>query len=580
VIEHGSLRRMVLWVPLMCTAVLGGCVWGKEDKKKLDLGVAPKPAPGADSAAVRDTIGALSYFDGMGPLRVRGYGLVVGLGKNGSNDCPRPIRDRLVESLYKQQRGAADVVGVATITPEQLIDDIDTAVVVVGADVPPAATEGTRFDVSVMALPGTKTKSLRGGRLYTTELEVYRESAAGTTVSGKLMARAAGPVFINPFAEGDAATKGNPLEGIVVGGGKAVEDRQLRLVLGQPSYVWARKIQDRINQHFPQANKVADAISPSYVEIHVPREYQQDIGHFLGLVRSLYLSNDPQFAAVRARLLGQEIQQPSAPHAEIALCFEGLGPAALPALQELYTHEKDYVSFHAGVAGIRLGDHLAGDVICRHAEAVDGAFRFQAIHALATARGMAGPAAVLRRLLEAGDPRVQIAAYEALVARADPTILSKTVASDNFRLDLIPTKRPNFVYVKRSQARRVALFGEDLECRPPVHYRSPDGSITLTAQPSDDGLTLLRVVVPSGSMSPPVVAPFDLPDVIELMGRDADVDLDGKVVGLGLDYGAVARAVYHLCKDHAVNAQFILEQPNAAEMFGPAPVAGRPESEL
>ena len=51
-------------------------------------------------------------------------------------------------------------------------------------------------------------------------------------------------------------------------------------------------------------------------------------------------------------------------------------------------------------------------------------------------------------------------------------------------------------------------------------------------------------------------------------------------MGLGLDYGAVVRALYYLCQDHAINAKFILEQPNAAELFGPARPAGRPESEL
>jgi len=65
-----------------------------------------------------------------------------------------------------------------------------------------------------------------------------------------------------------------------------------------------------------------------------------------------------------------------------------------------------------------------------------------------------------------------------------------------------------------------------------------------------------------------------------LLGNDAGVAANGEAVGLGLDYGAVVRALYYLCQDHAVNAKFILEQPNAAELFGPARPAGRPESEL
>ena len=63
------------------------------------------------------------------------------------------------------------------------------------------------------------------------------------------------------------------------------------------------------------------------------------------------------------------------------------------------------------------------------------------------------------------------------------------------------------------------------------------------------------------------------------MGRDADVGLDDEVLGLGLGYGAVVRALYHLCEDKSINATFILEHPNVTELFGPPRPAGRPESE-
>ena len=115
---------------------------------------------------------------------------------------------------------------------------------------------------------------------------------------------------------------------------------------------------------------------------------------------------------------------------------------------------------------------------------------------------------------------------------------------------------------------------------PPVLYRAPDGSLTITADTDADQLTLLRQVVSTGSVSPPIPASPALPELIELLGSDAGVGLDGKVLGLGLDYGAVVRALYHLGTSESMNAKFILEQPNVAELFGPARPAGRPESEL
>jgi hypothetical protein len=325
---------------------------------------------------------------------------------------------------------------------------------------------------------------------------------------------------------------------------------------------------------------VADAISPSYVRLNVPPQFSDDPAHFLALVRALYLSRDPKFEATRARMLAEEMTKSAAPHAQIALALEGLGRSALPVLDELYTHPQDYVSFHAAVAGLRLGDHVACDAMVTHAQNANGKYRYQAIRALGQAEEIAGAAMALRGLLDDEDPRIQIAAYEALIERGDPTISSTPIAGDNFILDQIPSRRPGLIYAKRSGARRIALFGGDLKCRPPVLYRAPDGSVTINASPADEMLTVLRVVVASGSMSPPIPAPFELPGLIRLLGSDAGVSLGGEVTGLGLDYGAVVRALYHLCRDQSVDAQFVLEQPNVAELLGPPRPTGRPESEL
>lgn len=560
-----------------CTA---GCIWSREERGKADLGVAPEADPLSDSAAYRDTIGALAYYEGLSPMRVRGYGVVVGLGGNGSRDCPKHIYTDLVQRMYKQRQSAGSMVGVKTVTPEELIRDPDTGVVVVYGEIPPAATAGTRFDVAVRALPGTQTKSLRGGRLHTTDLEVFRNVSGKGTLSGQVLARAAGPLFLNPFSDDQSATQSSPLEGIVLGGGQAIKSRRIRLVLVQPSYPWARRIQERINAKFPGPQKVADATSPSFIQLRIPQEYHNRTGHFLSLVRRLYLTYDAQFEAIRARELAKEIVHPGAPHGDIAVCFEGLGRSALPVLTDLYAHARDYVSFHAGVAGLRLGDHLGCDAVIMHAENPSSEYRFRAIRALAEAPKMGGAAVALRNLLDDRDPRVQIAAYEALIERNDATVDSTWVGTDNFRLDVVPTQGANLIYAKRSESRRIALFGRNLRCTPPVFHVAPDGSVMINAQEGDETLTLIRRVPSVGATSPPIPASFDLGPLITLMGSDAGIDRYDQVRGLGLDYAAVVGALYQICSDRSVNATFILEEPNVAELFGWPRPAGRSESEL
>ena len=572
-----ELGRIAIVAAIITVAT--ACVT-ERGKRKLDLGVDPMASPLADSAAYRDTIGAYTYYEGLRPMRVRGYGLVVGLGHNGSSDCRRDVYDQLVQTLYKRYSFNRPTVGVQSVTPEEMIGDLDTAVVVVEGDIPPGAVKGSRFDVAVRVMPGTQTKSLHGGRLFGMDLEMFREVTETESIPGQRLAWAAGPLFQNPFSGDGAATPTSLLDGVVIGGGVVLEDRRVRLVLLEPSYSRSRAIQDRINAYFPGPQKTADAMSPSYVRILVPDEYRGDVGHFLTLVRALYLRNDSTFQAHTAKALAGELVRPGTQAALISLAFEGLGRAALPELDPLYTHPKDVVSFHAAAAGLRGDDHLAADAMSAHAQDPECEFRFQAIRALGVARGIASTAMTLRGLLHDEDPRVQSAAYEALLARGDASIKSVPVGTENFLLDLVPTERTNFIYVKRSDSRRIALFGRDMRCVPPVLYRAPDGVVTMTALPDDTVLTLIRVVVGSGTASPPISAPFDVPALIRLLGGEAGVDADGTATGLGLDYAAVARALYHLCEDGSINAKFILEQPNAAELFGPARDDERPESEL
>jgi len=580
--RRSALAAFGVLCGVMFSLSSGGCsglLWGENSPKKAELGVDAKDAPLSGSAAVRDTIGAYTYYDGLAPLRVTGFGLVVGLGSNGSRDCPKDIYGELIQSLYKRQRSAISVVGVPSLKPETLIDSLDSAVVVVQGDIPPAATAGKRFEISVTALPGTKTKSLRGGYLLPTELARVQPTGRNRAITGKVLAQAYGPLLLNPFVEADSASRTAELQGTVVGGGMSKTDRLVRLVLTSPSYPLARQVRDRINDHFPGPKRVADAISPSFVELRCPEDYRDDEAHFLGLVRGLYLSRNPQFEAERARALADELLDAAAPHAMISWCLEGLGATALPILRDLYAHPEPHVAFHAAAAGLRLDDHLAGDLMATIADQMDNPFRFRAIRALGAAEGMANAVHALRRLLGDDDPRVRVAAYEALLKRRDTAVESIRLGRDNFVLDRVSVPGEKLVYAKRSGERRIALFGRDIRCSAPAFYRSPDGSLTITAEMSDNHLTLLRTVLLSGNVSPPIASDFDVGSMIQLLGRPPGVDFDGNVTGLGIDYGSVAHALYSLCRDHVIDADFMTEQPNIAELFGPSQISGRPEAE-
>ncbi|MHC5110874.1 MAG: flagellar basal body P-ring protein FlgI [Planctomycetota bacterium] len=573
-----------LVVPVIAV-LASGCsglsfIWDREDREIVDLGLREEDLAGSDSASHRNTIGELTFYQGTGPLKVRGYGLVLGLGEMGSRDCPSHVYKELVQSMYRQHSFTEAQVGVKSMTPEELISSIDTAAVSVQAEIPAGSVSGTPIDVVVRTLPGTQTKSLAGGHLFPMELEVFRDVPERGSISGRALARAAGPIFINPFADGESATPNNPREGIILGGAVTTSDRDVRLVLIDPSYQRAKRIQDRINSRFPGNMRLADAVSPSFIRVNIPPEFYADSGHFLSLIRSLYLSRDPQFEAIKIKKLAKEMNYPAAPHAKIALCFEGIGENSVPTLRELYSHERDSVSFHAAAAGIRLNEHLAVDIMAKHALDTTSEFRYQAIRALAVAKSSGGAALTLRRLLEDEDPRVNVAAYEALLERKDASIHSLRVGKNSFRLDILPTSRSSTIYCKRAGSQRIALFGNDLNLKPPFFYGAPDGSLVLNADQTAESVAAIRTSVNSGRTSPVLQLPLALPDFIRLCGNNAGVDIDDNITGLGLGYGAIVRALHHLCQDGAISARFMLEQPNVNEMFGPARRAGRPESDL
>lgn len=568
-----SLTALILWLAAGCAA--------PDSTKRPDRGVAVQDAAIANSAAYRDTIGALTYYEGLAAMRVRGHGVVVGLGKNGSRQCPKRVYDELVQSLYKQHDFTAGEIGETSIKPEQLLDSLDSAVVMVEADIPGAAVEGTSFDVSITALPGTDTKTLYGGRLYTTELRVFSQSATGGQLSGQVLAKAAGPLFLNPFVSKSSATRTSELNATILGGGRATQDRRIRLVLANPSHAMAGRIQDRINSAFPAGRRVADATSPSFVQLRVPEEFREEPGHFLSLVRALYMTTEPTFTGAKALALAQEITEPNAPQSLIALAFEGLGREALPLLADLYAHDRIDVRFFAAVAGLRIGDHLAADTMNAVADDAKTEYRFRAIRALGEARGMASAGMTLRRLLFDSDSRVRIAAYEALRNRRDTAVESFAIGGDNFRIDLVPDAAPGPIYATRTGRRSIVLFGPSLEVRPPIFYRSPDGSFTMTADADDREVTLMRTVTATGRVSPPIPGPLSLASLLRMLGEDAGTNYDGNVTGLGIGYVGVVRALDAMCRDGSISLPFQLEEPNAAELFGPAQLpASRPESEL
>jgi flagellar P-ring protein precursor FlgI len=219
--------------------------------------------------------------DGIRDNMLVGYGLVVGL--NGSGDS-------LKNAPFTQQSIQTKLERLGVNTRGENMQTKNVAAVMVTANLPAFAAQGTRIDVSVSAMGDAK--SLQGGTLLVTPL---------FGADGQIYALGQGPVAISGFvASGDAAsvTRGVPTAGRISNG--AIVEREipfalasqtnLRLSLHNPDLTTATRIAQAVNNYL--GANVADVSDPSTVRIAVPASYPRGVVGLLTDVEQVKVDPD------------------------------------------------------------------------------------------------------------------------------------------------------------------------------------------------------------------------------------------------------------------------------------------------
>jgi len=579
----GGVLRRLAQPGVTVLLVLAGCQdvdWFKKPPPPE-----PKPQPRAAQTfdpVVAGSIGAQTLVSSADMEPLRGFGLVVGLNGTGSSDCPTVIREYLIDYLAKQVRPEDKPERRRRPSPEALIDSPNTAVVEIRGVVPTGARRFTRFDLQVEALPGTSTTSLEGGILLPTQMRFFDRAASGQgMLAGAVLAEGGGPLFINPFGKAAEATSdADPRRGYVLGGGRALEARPVRLVLLQPSYALARTMERRINERFGQKPKAAEARSSGYLVLNTPPELARTPERFRQLVAHLYVDNQPAFCERKARELVSLAAGDGANHEHIALAWEGMGRSVIPQIQTFYTHGSVTLRFYAARTGLRLGDAAALPVMSELAASGGHSQRLLAIRELGDCDSPQA-ALSLAPLLSAADQEIRIAAYEALLQRSHPAIRSVQFrhltdrSQLSFILDVVECDGPLLIHVRRTRLPRLAVFGRRVPVTPPVFYAAPDDSLTIhTVEDSDD----LQVFAKErGRLSEDIAVP---PRVVDLVTALADLPLKDEarpLRGLGLPYSRVVQVLAALCRDQTIPAALVLEQTPLTELLGPELTPERPE---
>lgn len=550
-------------------------------------------------SSLRGTIGAEATVNGIQPVVVSGLGFVVGLNGTGGLTLDAGVAATMERELGLRgiSRGGNTTSGtpIEEFSPRELLQDPNTAVVIVYAAIPPGSPEGASFDVYVRALNAT---SLEGGTLWTTELRLGEPTVFGGYQTQKL-ASARGAVYVNPFAEpGSATTNVGQAVGRILNGGIVDSPMKLELVLDNESPTRARSIVSAINSRFPPAShgQTARGRSASSIAVTVPHHYRTRSADFLQLLIHLPIdqSNLEAYAQSYTRILKNE----PAMAEDMVWCLRAVGERSLPFVRELYDDPDFVPRMGALTVGSALGDARAAEPLLRIAKSGPPALRVRAIELLKTIN--AGPTVdmALRSLLTEKELTVRVAAYEALASRAENTQLARVrernpsmsivntegelqpsvvqvlsassiqgierrIIAGKFALDRVPGGDP-LVYVTLQRAPRVVIFGDDPRINDHTLASIWSDRLMVMADGSSDGPRVLyrdyRTKRTTQTSAPAGLAAF-----VEFMGREPTPQ-DPRP-GLGMTYSEVVGALYGLQQARGINAAFATERDKLMAML-------------
>lgn len=238
-------------------------------------------APIASTQAAPARIKDIVDMEGIRENQLIGYGLVVGLNGTGDSLNNSPFTRQSLQSMLERM---------GVNTQGENVRTANVAAVMVTANLPPFATQGSRMDVSISAIGDAD--SLQGGTLLVTPL---------LGADGEVYALAQGPVLINGFsAQGDAASvvSGVPTTGRISSG--ALIEREidfhlgsqssLRLALRNPDLTTARRIALAVNDFIGAPTAIPE--DPATVRLTLPRNFNGNIVDLLTDIEQLIVQTD------------------------------------------------------------------------------------------------------------------------------------------------------------------------------------------------------------------------------------------------------------------------------------------------
>jgi flagellar P-ring protein precursor FlgI len=242
------------------------------------------------SATAGTRLKDITDVEGVRDNQLVGYGIVFGLKGTGDSMRNCAMLKQSLESMMERM---------GVNTRNSTLNTKNAAAVMVTANLPPFAANGTRIDVTVSA--ACDAQSLEGGTLLATPL---------LGADGQAYASAQGSVAVGAFtasgASGTSLTRNIPTNGRVPNGATIERELrfdiaaqpELRLSLRNPDFTTANRIAGAINAFI--GDNAAAALDPATVRLRRPDGFS-DMASFIAQIEGLEIEPEQ-----RARVIINE----------------------------------------------------------------------------------------------------------------------------------------------------------------------------------------------------------------------------------------------------------------------------------
>jgi flagellar basal body P-ring protein FlgI len=487
------------------------------------------------------TVGSYAEMLVNNEVQVEGFGIVAGLGENGSAECPPAIQDSVLKFIqqklkYKNRRSAIE-----------FLEDKDNSLVRVYGVLPSGYMPGQRFDVFIEPFASTQTVSLENGQLL--ECNLYERTRVGIG-GARVIAVAQGQVYIDLISK----TEPNVLEGVVIGGGIPLEFPQIALGLFEPNYRLASVLRNRINERFEE--NTATARGPGVIEIRMPKKYLGRYEKFAALVQNLYIPQDRDSLNAYLQSLAANLDNGEA-SVDTETAFEAVGRPAIPYLVPYLGSSDKEKQFRAARLLLALDRNDGIDMLYEFAMDPEFKFRIEAVRAL----GLADDDFVrttIPHFLNDPDFEIRMAAFR-ILERLNDINVSMTAVGGEFTLATAHSKGRPAVYISRSRKPEVIIFG-DVRAGDDIFVRSDDNTIFINSTAEDNTVSLSRKHPTRPNLIGPLKTTAKLEDIITGLCSRLPGDKVYKV-GLQISYSQMSALVKKMFDTGIIQGELVIGPP-------------------